>query len=878
INAITADDVINAAEKGAALTLSGSTSGVEAGQTVTVTFGGKTYSATVAANGSWSTSVPAADMAALRDGDASAQASVSNVNGNSATTTHAYSVDASAPTVTINTIAGDDILNAAEAGAALTITGSSTAEAGQTVTVTLNGTNYTGTVQTDGSWSVSVPSADLSTLTASNYTVNAAVSDKAGNPASVNHNLTVDTSVPVVTINTVAGDDVINATEHAQAQIISGSATGAATGSTVTVTIGTNTFTTVLDASGNWSVGVPASVVSALANGTVTINASVTDAGGNSGSATHQVTVNTGLPTITFNAISGDNILNADEKGQPLTISGGSTGLATGAQVTVTLNGHNYSATTDASGNWTLTVPVSDLAALGQANYTVSASATSAAGNTASSQANLLVDSGLPDVTINTVAGDDIINAAEAGADQTISGVVTRAAAGDTVTVTLGGNTYTATVQSNLSWSVSVPTADLQALGNGDLTITASVTNANGNTGSGTRDITIDANLPGLRVDTVAGDDIVNSIEHGQALVITGGSSGLNAGAVLTVTINSVAYSATVQADGSWSVGIPAANVSAWPAGPLTVEVDGQSSANNPVSVSHPFTVDLTAVAISINTVASDDVINAAEKGTNLTLSGSTSGIESGQTVTVTFGGKTYTTTVAANGSWSTTVPAADLAALRDGDASAQVRVTNVNGNSATATHEYSVDSAAPTVTINTIASDNIINASEAAAGVTVSGTSTAQTGQTLTVTLNGTNYQTTVQTDGSWSLTLPASDLTALANNGYTLTATVSDLAGNLGSASKGVTVDTTAPVISFNTVAGDDVINNVEHIQAQIISGTATGAVAGDRLVVTIAGQQYVTSTDASGNWSVGVPASVISGLADGTVTISATITDSA
>ncbi|MCV5640491.1 Ig-like domain-containing protein, partial [Escherichia coli] len=83
-----------------------------------------------------------------------------------------------------------------------------------------------------------------------------------------------------------------------------------------------------------------------------------------------------------------------------------------------------YSATTDASGNWTLTVPVSDLAALGQANYTVSASATSAAGNTASSQANLLVDSGLPGVTINTVAGDDIINAAEAGADQTISGVV----------------------------------------------------------------------------------------------------------------------------------------------------------------------------------------------------------------------------------------------------------------------------------------------------------------------------------------------------------------------------------------------------------------------------------------------------------------------
>ncbi|HDI8687106.1 TPA: Ig-like domain-containing protein [Escherichia coli] len=853
INAITADDVINAAEKGAALTLSGSTSGVEAGQTVTVTFGGKTYSATVAANGSWSTSVPAADMAALRDGDASAQASVSNVNGNSATTTHAYSVDASAPTVTINTIAGDDILNAAEAGAALTITGSSTAEAGQTVTVTLNGTNYTGTVQTDGSWSVSVPSADLSTLTASNYTVNAAVSDKAGNPASVNHNLTVDTSVPVVTINTVAGDDVINATEHAQAQIISGSATGAATGSTVTVTIGTNTFTTVLDASGNWSVGVPASVVSALANGTVTINASVTDAGGNSGSATHQVTVNTGLPTITFNAISGDNILNADEKGQPLTISGGSTGLATGAQVTVTLNGHNYSATTDASGNWTLTVPVSDLAALGQANYTVSASATSAAGNTASSQANLLVDSGLPDVTINTVAGDDIINAAEAGADQTISGVVTRAAAGDTVTVTLGGNTYTATVQSNLSWSVSVPTADLQALGNGDLTITASVTNANGNTGSGTRDITIDANLPGLRVDTVAGDDIVNSIEHGQALVITGGSSGLNAGAVLTVTINSVAYSATVQADGSWSVGIPAANVSAWPAGPLTVEVDGQSSANNPVSVSHPFTVDLTAVAISINTVASDDVINAAEKGTNLTLSGSTSGIESGQTVTVTFGGKTYTASVAANGSWSVNVPAADLATLPEGAANVQASVSSASGNSASATHAYSVDASAPTLTINTIASDDILNAAEAGSPLTISGTSTAETGQTVTVTLNGATYTGTVQADGSWSVSVPTSALGALNASNYTVSATVNDKAGNPGSASHNLAVDTTAPVLTINTVAGD------------VVS-------------VVLNGKTYTTTLDASGNWSVGVPAADVTALGSGAQTITASVSDRA
>ncbi len=70
------------------------------------------------------------------------------------------------------------------------------------------------------------------------------------------------------------------------------------------------------------------------------------------------------------------------------------------------------------------------------------------------------------------------------------------AASGDTVTISVGGNTYTTTVQDDLSWSVNVASDVLTAIGNGDLTVSASVTNGHGNTGSGERDITIDANLP----------------------------------------------------------------------------------------------------------------------------------------------------------------------------------------------------------------------------------------------------------------------------------------------------------------------------------------------------------------------------------------------
>ncbi|MFP8627376.1 Ig-like domain-containing protein [Enterobacter cloacae] len=878
INAIASDDVINAAEKGLDLVLSGATTNVEAGQTVTLSMGGKIYTAQVDADGNWTATVPAADFAGLKDGDASVQVSVTNVNGNSASAGREYSVDATVPSVTINTLATDDILNAAEAQSDLTVSGTSTAEAGQTVTVSLNGKDYTATVGSDGNWTLNVPAADLAALSDGSVTVTASVSDKAGNPASVDHNLTVDMTVPEVTISTIAGDDVINIAEHGQAQIISGIATGAAAGDKVTVTIGGQSYTTVLDAAGNWSVGVPASVISGLSDGSVTVTASVTDAAGNTGTGTHSVTVDTGLPSVNFNTISDDNILNAVEKGQDLNVSGTSANLAEGTVVTVTLNGKNYTATTAADGTWSLTVPAADLAGLGQANYTLNATATNGVGNSVSNTANLLVDTALPTVTINTVAGDNVINAAEVAAGQTISGSVANAEAGNTVTVTIGGNSYTATVQSDLSWSVSVPESVLTALGNGDLTVSATVTNGHGNTGTGERDITIDANLPGLRVDTVAGDDVINSIEHGQNLIVTGSSDGLAAGTTLTVTLNGKTYAASVLADGTWSAAIPAADVGALAAGTVTVTVAGQSAAGNPVTISHDVTVDLTAVAISIDTIAADDVINAAEKGADLVLSGSTSNVEENQTVTVTFGGKSYTATVDADGNWTATVPSADLAGLKDGDASVQVSVTNAHGNSASAGREYSVDATAPGVTIDTVAGDNVINGSEASAGVTVSGTTTAETGQTVTVTLGGNSYTAQVQPDGTWSVNVPSADLSALADNGYTVQVSVSDTAGNPGSANKAITLDTTPPTVSFNVVAGDDVINSVEHAQAQIVSGTSTGANVGDKVVITLGSNQYTTTVDASGNWSVGVPASVISALNDGTVTLSATITDSA
>jgi autotransporter passenger strand-loop-strand repeat protein len=89
------------------------------------------------------------------------------------------------PTIAIDVIAGDDVLNAAEATQPLVISGTSTGVVGRTVTVGLNGNNYTGTVAGDGTWSVTVPQSALlsSMLPDGSYTVTADVSDQSGNAA-----------------------------------------------------------------------------------------------------------------------------------------------------------------------------------------------------------------------------------------------------------------------------------------------------------------------------------------------------------------------------------------------------------------------------------------------------------------------------------------------------------------------------------------------------------------------------------------------------------------------------------------------------------------------------------------------------------------------
>ena len=530
-------------------TLSGTvtSAGAAPGTTVTLfdTINGVTSqigTATVGANGTWSTSVTLAGDGAhsivARDTDAAGNTGASNPV--------VLTLDTLAPTVTIST--APETSNVATQTISGTVT-SVEATAGATVTLfdTINGVTSqigTATVGANGVWSTSV------TLSGDGaHSIVARDTDAVGNTGTSNPVvLTLDTVPPVVTISTASE------TSNVATQNIAGvvGAGDAAIGSIVrlfdtingvTSQIGTAT----VGAGGAWSTSVTLS-----GEGAHLIVAADTDAAGNIGTSNPVVfTLNTVAPTVTISTASETSNVATH------TVSGTVTSAeaAPGATVTLfdTINGVTSqigTATVGENGAWSTSVTLA-----GDGAHAIVAKDTDAAGNTgASNPVVLTLDTVAPTVTIGTAAHTSNIAA------QTISGTVTsaEAAPGATVTLfdTINGVTSqigTATVGTNGTWSTSVTLA-----GDGAHSIVAKDTDAAGNTGS--------SNPVVLTLDTVAPTVTIGTAAHTSnvaAQTISGTVTSTEAapGATVTLfdTINGVTSqigTATVGTNGSWSTSV----------------------------------------------------------------------------------------------------------------------------------------------------------------------------------------------------------------------------------------------------------------------------------------------------------------------------------
>ena len=418
-----------------------------------------------------------------------------------------------------------------------TLVFSGTAEAGALVHVFLDGVEI-GTTLADGSgaWSFDYTGTPLADGT---YAVTARAEDAAHNlsPVSAPFNAVVDTTPPAApTVTALTTNDTtpeIHGTLGAALEA----------GDVFTVTVHGVTYTAgdgnLVVSGTDWTLTVPAG--NELPEGTYPVTATVTDAAGNAASdaSTNELVIDTTPPAAPVVLTPTNGSLTNDA-------TPAITGTAeAGSTVSVYLDGILAgTALADGSGNWTFT-PSSPLA---DGPHTVYATATDAAGNTsANSNTNAFtVDTAAPAVTITAPAEGSTTG----DSTPTISGT-TDAAEGSTVTVTIGAESHTATVQADGSWSLDWPTV----LPDASYTVSASVTDPAGNTGSDSNGFTVLATPPST-------PPIVTSPLYAGASVTVYGSSVEAPGSLVTVYVGGVsAGTALVQADGSWSLaGVPLAD------------------------------------------------------------------------------------------------------------------------------------------------------------------------------------------------------------------------------------------------------------------------------------------------------------------------------
>ncbi|MBG6244130.1 hypothetical protein CS369_03530 [Candidatus Symbiopectobacterium sp. 'North America'] len=885
------DNTLNNSELATAQTINGTASFAEVGRFVSVMLNGKTYQAQVLDNGSgtgriWSVSVPTADLNALSQGQHPITATLKDAAGNSTNADPlSITVDTDIPLLTINAFAGNNILTMAEALLGQALSGKG--EAGATVTLTAGPlTSIPVNVDNDGNWQIPFTTIDLTKLTDGPQVIGLTITDAAGNSSSttVTLNVALNQTLGAGVDDIFGNNGIFNYAESLITQVISGHATGSSLGAKVSVTIAGTTFETTEGASGAWNLSIPTLDLKALQDGTLALGVSVTDYGGNVVSKTINVpAIINNLPSLTLDPIFGDRLLNLADLVNAQTISGTALNLAPGTQLTINLAGvRTLTATVGTDGKWSTSVGTDALALLqnlGNGNVTVMVNASDSVGNGVSLGGGLTLGFSQPVVTLSPIfGGDSFLNAAEALVAQTLSGVVTNAAVGSQVTVTLGSKTFQTTVGAAGAYSLTLQPSDLAALVDGSVSVKVEVINASGNTGSISQTITaITENLPTISLNSLfGGDGYLNVAEAALGQTLSGTTTNPGVGSKITLTIGGLSREATVQAGGVWSIPVTPTDLQSLANGNLTVNATVTDKAGNSNSTSAGLTVALTPPIITFNPLFINGILDLNDLLRTQILSGTSTQAAAGTTLKLTLGGKTYTTTINAGGSWSLNLPIVDLQALTDGSLTVNAQLTNAAGNSISQNSLATVAiNAAPTITLNPLfGGDGLLNAVEAATNPIISGTTTNAVGSTLRVTLGSRTLTTVVQSDGTWSVVLSATDLTALTDGNLTLGVTLTNPAGKNVSASANVGIGIhNLPTLSLGSLFGDGYLNLTEAQANQTISGTVSNAVGG---TVNVGGLVLTVPVTANGGWSVSVPTANLLNIADGNLNVGVTVTD--
>ncbi|EHA1125584.1 tandem-95 repeat protein, partial [Vibrio navarrensis] len=260
------------------------------------------------------------------------------------------------------------------------------------------------------------------------------------------------------------------------------------------------------------------------------------------------------------------------------------------------------------------------------------------------------------------------------------------------------------------NWTISGSEFDVSAFNNGILTVTASQSDAAGNTSSAaSTTITLDNSAPSaLSITTpIEGDGKVNAAEDNDVLIA---GTGAEAGNSVTVTIddgaNSLSRTVTADNAGNWTISGSEFDVSGFNNGTLTVTASQSDAAGNTSSAaSTTITLDNSAPsALSITTpIEGDGKVNAAEDN-DVLIAGT--GAEAGNSVTLTIddGANSLSRTVTADnsGNWTISGSEFDVSGFNNGTLTVTATQSDAAGNTSSAgSATVTLDNVQPTVSLS---------------------------------------------------------------------------------------------------------------------------------------------------------------------------------
>ncbi|WP_245202189.1 BapA/Bap/LapF family large adhesin, partial [Acinetobacter baumannii] len=778
-----------------------------------------------------------------------------------------------------------------------------------TVVVNVDGVDYPAVNNGDGTWTLA--DNTLPTLADGPHTITVTATDAAGNVGNDTAVVTIDTSLPVVSLDDLTTNDTTPAL------------TGAIDDPTATVVVNVDgiDYPATNNGDGTWTLAD--NTLPALIDGPHTVTVTATDPAGNTATDTATLTIDT-VPADLIGAITipedlnGDGILNADELG---TDGSFNAQVALGPDAldgtVVNVNGVNYTVTAAdlANGYITAAIPVT-----GEGPVAIHAEAVDAQGNVdvADADVTVTVDTVPADligaITIpEDLNGDGILNADELGTDGSFNAQVALGPdALDGTVVNVNGVNYTVTAADLANGYI---TAAIPVTGEGPVAIHAEAVDAQGNVDVADADVTLTIDttpqdlITAITVpEDLNGDGILNADELG-----TDGS--FNAQVALgpdavdgtVVNVNGTNYTVTAA---DLANGFITATLDATAADPVTGQivihaeaVDAQGNvdvADADVTLTIDTTPQDLITAITVpEDLNGDGILNAAELGTDGSFNAQVAlGPDALDGTVVNVNGTNYTVTAAdlANGYITATL-----------DATAADPVTGqivIHAEAVDAQGNVDVADADVTLTIDTtpqdlitaitvpedLNGDGILNAAE----LGTDGTFNAQVAlgpdavDGTVVNVNGTNYTVTAAdlANGYITATLDATAADPVTGQ-IVIHAEAVDAQGNVDVADADVTVtldvtppDITTTVLAIDPVTADNILDATEAGGSVTLTGTLTNIptdAVTTGVVVTVNGIDYTATVDAvAGTWTVDVAGSGLAADSDLTVDATATFTD--